>query len=873
MSWFCDIIDTANPEQGVLSSGYVAGPTVQIGRREDMELSVFLHMSVSSEHAMLSLEEGELSFTDLGSRTGSFALNKDKASAEAGSPGPGAGVELMPITSGMATGKGERLAAKSVVKLWHGAVVRLGAPVKKAAKTGVLTYALLRFRKMRLAICHTRLDASNKEYVKAAAAALLAAIVPSVEAADVVVATHMSTTVKLLTALALNKNKKLVTPEWLQFSGVFRAGVSAPSMAGGASLSFRTLPPEDQYVPGLDPTSGSQLSQFSQHSPDIKADRSQLLRSFLVCLVYAEDEQYFAILQGCGATCVRLYESGTRHGTNPHMCDEAWINSFPGDCSVRCLFHDEMNYVKRPKQQFAALQELGFRWMNSAVLANTVLRVREPPTTELPALAIEAAAREVDATSPVPVWGGLQSNKCSDNSSNHIGTTTSGNDVSSHVNLINSNSAAQKRAAPITPAAAATTPAASTEEKANKGSRKTVLANNDSEATMPSGKRTKSEVVPELQDNTSDLTTTTSAAGAALPSTPSQASLHSHKLPPAAPTDSANATAAPMDEDEDERVGPDAWETNSERPPTVETLEAIAAAREVELAPSPTTAAKRAAALAMEMQELPLVPVVSKLELATTARSKTAAKSRVGGKAVQEDDTWDFGDNTGAGEEQGKDGKPVSSSRHKHAEAKSSMSGVAVSDSDDDDSADAAAGAGAGAVAVGADGWLTALTGKHARKVLRTKQRQYVEGRQAARLAAAADNGDDDNDQVDAELDDLQPVTDIIDISKFNSNSNFHKHGQAATSSKAAAAAAAASNSRDQRKFRKNFVRVAAPGAVIAARDMDRHCMARESERAAAELEAAEIEAEEDAAQFKFNEEIFADRFSVKPPSVSRARF
>ena len=310
MSWYCDIIDTSNPEHGVLSSGLIAGPSVQVGRKSGIDLCVKSHMSVSSDHAVLTLLDGSLSLTDH-SRTGTFVLHRGHADTDAVTGS--AGSELVSITSAMATGKGERLAAKELVVLRHGTVIRLGAHVAKKAKAGVMTYALLRFYKKRLALCHTRLDNSSKEYVKAAAAALLAEIVPSVEAADVVIATHMSTTVKLLTALALRK--KLVTPDWLQFSGVFRAGAGSADAAGvaaaAAARSYREVPADDdgQYLPMVDSGSqyGSQLSQFNQPPPDLSADRSQLLRSFLVCLAHAEDEQYFSILQGCGATAVRLY--------------------------------------------------------------------------------------------------------------------------------------------------------------------------------------------------------------------------------------------------------------------------------------------------------------------------------------------------------------------------------------------------------------------------------------------------------------------------------------------------------------------------------------------------------------------------------------
>jgi len=838
-------------------------------------------MSVSGEHAVLSLESGKLSLTDL-SRTGTFLLNKRGITDVR--------AELLPITSELANGKGERLVANNSVELWHGAVVRLGAPIKKAAKAGVMTHALLRFRKKRLSLCHTRLDARNKEYVKAAAAALFAEIVPCVEAADVVVATHMSTTVKLLTALALRK--KLVTPEWLQFSGVAQTGASSAAPDAAMTGVYRVIPAEAEYVPRVDSCSqyGSQLSQLSLQLPDLRTDRSQLLRSFLVCLVYAEDEQYFSILQGCGATAVRLYESGTRQGTNPDTADEAWMNSFPGDCSVRCVFHDEMNNVKRPKRSFSALQTLGFCWISSAVLATSVLKAVVPASSEMQALAVEKAAPEVEVTSPVPVWGGLQSNSNSNsnsnknkNNNNNTNTNTnSGSDVS-HVSHVGRTSAPR----PTSEAAAV---AASTDGKAKRCSRKAALIDNGAEES-PSSKRMRKDHVIEAGSGAGGSANGgaggAGTAGAEIPSPPSRASPNLPKLPPVPPAATVNAitpaTAAAMKIEED--VGHGDWETNSERPPTVEALEAIAAAREVELAPCPASATKRAAALAIEMQELPLVPVVSKLELAATAKSKAGLRPRAtaaakgGTKAAQEGDAWDFDDAGPAGgdqvegRKQGMGGRETSasSSWQKHAHAESSVGG-AVSDSSDDDSV------GAGAQSSGADGWLTALTGKHARKVLRTKQRQYVEVRLAARLAASADrdgdgDGDAGNDGNDAslsdeELEDLQPVTYVVDFPAVHANSRSRQHGQAATSK----TAAAATNARDQRKFRKNFIRVALPGTVISARDMDQHCMAREGERAAAELEAAELEAEEEAAQHKFNEEIFADRFSVKPPPVSRLR-
>lgn len=340
------------------------------------------------------------------------------------------------------------------------------------------------------------------------------------------------------------------------------------------------------------------------------------------------------------------------------------------------------------------------------------------------------------------------------------------------------------------------------------------------------------------------------------------------------------------------------WETNSELPPTAAALEALAAAREESLVLSPASAARRArhdaAALAAEAQAvLDSAPVAMKADLSAVAPSKTKARARVGalksGKAAQEDDAWDFG--VGDAAQVAGAGAGAGDAKSKHAVVKILAGAGGSEGSDSEGSGEVGAGTGAGAGGADAEGWVTALTGTQARKVLRHKQRQYTEARQAARLAAAAAGGtgaargisDADNegegegiDVTDDELDDMQPLTSVMEVSAVQPNSDSTatacQYGQTAISSKKASLSAAAANDRDQRKFRKNFVRVALPEEVIAVRDMDAHCHARESERAAAELEAAEQEEEEEAAQHKFNEEIFADRFSVKPPKVSRLR-
>ena len=410
--WMLEVIDTSCPEKGVLFSGYIAGPIVRIGRKEDIDLSLKGHMSVSSEHAELKLSGEALSIVDLGSRTGTFLLHKGSIGAAIGrSP-------TLTVTTSAAIDKYERINTKELVELGHDAVIRLGLPVKRAAALGSMSYALLRVRKQRLLLCHTRLNDVYKQYVKAASAVLSAEIVPSVEAADVVLATHMSTTVKLLTAIALRK--KIVTPEWLAF-----AGVAPPGVAQNATLgSFRPFPATSEFCPTSDGSSqfNSQISQHMQ-PPDLTTDRSQVLSTFLVCLVYPSDDQYAAILQGCGAVVVRLYDTGTQAGVNVTTVNEEWVKTVrsaalaegkkAADCSIRCVFYDEMNETKRPKQPFPTLQRCQFLWLSSALLARAVLRAEVPRLSELVPLASPMENQssqgrslpETRCASPTENWG------------------------------------------------------------------------------------------------------------------------------------------------------------------------------------------------------------------------------------------------------------------------------------------------------------------------------------------------------------------------------------------------------------------------------------------------------------------------------------
>ena len=905
MSWYCDVLDITPGGSKYISTGYIAGPEVTIGRSDrKSDLALTGYMSVSTKHAIFTVDsKGKLFFTDVGSTTGSFLIDIGME----GSSGSGrldtVGVgENLPTFSSL--GLGVRFVAQKPTELGNNALIKLGTYIPdKPCNTCVW----LRLRKLSLPVSTTHLSEDNKKYVKGALKSISGVIVQRVEEAEYVVATHRSTTLKLLTALALQK--PLVTPEWLAFSGLrlpseYTVIDMEPDDTYGGS--YRIIPSPADFYPKLD-NSSQHASQLSQLGSSNSTDRNRcsyptLFAGFLVLLMYPHDEQYYAIFNGCGAIVVRLYDAGTHSGVLPSSINKQWIvqktcvgntpNPRGNDSNaVFCVvFHDEM-YSIRPKMDLPNLQELGFKWLQASEVANFILKARIPLDEELQ---------------------GLVDLGCS--SSSYMG---SGGVVPMVEELENGRSegsaAAISKRARLATADATTVVAADTTSTSSAASivfassslpPARIRGGHSQPTASPPVSPTPVEmkVSPKKEPKAKVKAKTTKAAAATAAATVFSSSvsianivISSQQGKSKEKGEGKGKDIEDLQEKEKEDDDDDDWVVNSKHPPTEQDLEKAASTRADSFSsPAPasvknimtgTITTTTAAAAAPVYVPLPLkrsttgVAMSSSVTKPAAGRRPLPATAKGNGKNPLKviDDEWDFGEGNNANDNASGGGLEMSISAGVDIGSRSTSKVKATdrevekvegdSMSEDDNEEEAIAN-------VGADGWHTALSAKLAHRTAVRKRRQIAGERRAARqerIDAGEDverDKDNENDfdgaHTDDELDYVQPETTMIDVvipSRPSAATIGRKTDRTRTD-----AQTAGSKGNDQRKFCKNLVRKTHRSEVIGTKDMDASCLARESERAAIEMEEEEAAQEDEQARERFNEEIFADRFSVKAP-------
>jgi pSer/pThr/pTyr-binding forkhead associated (FHA) protein len=172
------IAETLDSEGNIILQVLLKGPTCRVGRHADNCLSFPHDKSISRSHADLSIINKKLILRDLGSKFGTFL---------------GANNDLKVDST------------KDPLELASGQVVRFGA-----------VHSRVRFVRVTMSLCLTRLDKKEKEKVKAAASISGSKIVNAAEDATHIITNSISgATLKIITGLVLKKS--IVTTDWLSF--------------------------------------------------------------------------------------------------------------------------------------------------------------------------------------------------------------------------------------------------------------------------------------------------------------------------------------------------------------------------------------------------------------------------------------------------------------------------------------------------------------------------------------------------------------------------------------------------------------------------------------------------------------------------------
>jgi hypothetical protein len=358
MPWIVERLVDVAPYHQILSTGFVFGPSCSIGRGS-MESPCDIHFEnvqgLSRNHAELKLSarSDELHLTDIGAKYGTFRVHNQTPSNE----------EMINVEDSFC----DKLTVNEPSNIAENTIIRFGAFNDKKDNW----FLLLRFRRTHLSVCLTILDQSQKTAMKKASNVIGATIVDNMEKADMLVAPHITTTVKILAAIA--SQKPIVTPSWFSFTGI-KMGKNVDAVKGGGS--FRLMFDHVLYRPELDSNPNSQIASIIKEDPAKTIEfgsRSALMKNCIALVFYPEDEQYSCILEHCGAIVFRLYEKDEEErSVSLDSINDAYLRTHAPTCTERLLFFDEMGTEKRPRPRLPSLISLNFKWLTGAMLARAV---------------------------------------------------------------------------------------------------------------------------------------------------------------------------------------------------------------------------------------------------------------------------------------------------------------------------------------------------------------------------------------------------------------------------------------------------------------------------------------------------------------------
>ena len=140
----------------------------------------------------------------------------------------------------------------------------------------------------RLSVCITRLDRNEKELLLSYTKILNCNIVNKVEDATHIVANKFAATVKMITAITLQRH--IVRYDWFAFAITTESLVLIPDMAGYSPLT------------GINIEASQTLSQYVPEGiADISISRQALLSNCIIVLVEGTNIEYKPVLVGCGS--------------------------------------------------------------------------------------------------------------------------------------------------------------------------------------------------------------------------------------------------------------------------------------------------------------------------------------------------------------------------------------------------------------------------------------------------------------------------------------------------------------------------------------------------------------------------------------------
>ena len=162
-------------EESTHLSYFLRGPRIIVGRNADIP---FTEKSISRQHAEVKiLPDGSLVLTDLGSKFGTFIIGDEEVSKLTPS-------EEYPVSS--------------------------GEKIKFGIKDSIVI-----FKKEILSFCQTRISKAEKIQLREQVKIIGGCFVEHAEDATHIVSSRIAATMKMLTAIAVNKC--IVTPAWLNF--------------------------------------------------------------------------------------------------------------------------------------------------------------------------------------------------------------------------------------------------------------------------------------------------------------------------------------------------------------------------------------------------------------------------------------------------------------------------------------------------------------------------------------------------------------------------------------------------------------------------------------------------------------------------------
>ena len=354
---------------------YLKGPIVTVGRNsQKTNLAFPSDKSVSRNHAIFTLEkendENSLYIQDLDSKFGTCIFKRHDGGVSS-------------------QGHFDTIDAKTKYAIKTGDIIRFGT----TSSSIMLSY-------QRLSVCITRLDRKEKELLLSYTKILNSNIVNKVEDATHIVANKFAATVKMITAITLQRH--IVRYDWFSFA--ITTGTT------GTETLVR-IPDMARYSPltGINIEASQTLSQYVPEGiADVSISRQALLSDCIIVMVEGTNIEYKPVLVGCGSqhVIVQADFASTDDLTQQIIAAfKEYTLTNPTSAHSLCLFYDEELKSKldsntflqqlpsiyttiyntlHPDHTVAGKAPLAVTWLSSSKLAIAVMQAKRPVFSPIP---------------------------------------------------------------------------------------------------------------------------------------------------------------------------------------------------------------------------------------------------------------------------------------------------------------------------------------------------------------------------------------------------------------------------------------------------------------------------------------------------------